>query len=89
MHNFAMFVKLDVLLDKRPDGMPNHIKNGILKHLSALESEFRYFPETTDEDLDFVKNPFKYPVQKLADECQDKFLELSMILLHGHNSESR
>ena len=46
-------------------------KNKILEHLSALESEFkRYFPETTDEDLDFVRNPFKYPVEK------DKFLEL-------------
>ena len=77
MHNYTMLEKLDILLDERLDGMPNHIKNGILEHLSALKSEFeRYFSETTDEDLDFVKNPFKYPVEKLADECQDKFLEL-------------
>ena len=46
-------------------------KNGILEHLSTLESELeRYFPETTDEDLDFVGNFFKYPVEKLADDCQ-------------------
>ena len=36
----------------------------------------RYFPETTDEDLDFIGSPFKYPVEKLADDCQDEFLEL-------------
>ena len=72
-----MFEKLDILLDERPEGMPDHIKNGILEHLSALESELeRYFPKTTDEDLDFVRNPFKYLVEKLADDCQDKFLEL-------------
>ena len=77
MHNYTMFEKLDILLDERPEGMPDHIKNGILEHLSVLESELeRYFPETTDEDLDFVRNPFKYPVKKLADDCQDEFLEL-------------
>ena len=76
-HNYTMFGKLDILLDERPDGMPDHIKNGILEHLSALESEFeRYFPETTDKNRDFVKNSFKYPVEKLADKCQDKFLQL-------------
>ena len=77
MHNYSMFEKLDILLDERPEGMLDHIKNGILEHLSALESELeRYFPQTTDEDLDFVRNPFKYPVEKLADDCQDEFLEL-------------
>ena len=56
MHNYTMFEKLDILLDERPEGMPDHIKNEILEHLSALESELeRYFPETTDEDLDFVR----------------------------------
>ena len=45
-------------------------KNGILEHLLALESEFeKYIPETTGEDLDFIRNPFKYPVKKLSDEC--------------------
>ena len=77
MHNYTMFEKLNILFDERPEGMPNHIKNGILEHLSALESELeRYFPETTDEDLDFIRNPFTYPVEKLADDCQDEFLEL-------------
>ena len=43
-HNYTMFEKLDLLLDERPDGMPDHIKNGILEHLSALRNEFeRYF----------------------------------------------
>jgi len=38
--------------------------------------EIGYFPETGDEDLDFVRNPFIFPVEKLPDECQDEFLEL-------------
>jgi len=45
------------------------------QHFKTNEFE-RYFPETSDEDLDFVRNPFKFPVEKLPDECQDKFLEL-------------
>ena len=77
MHNFTMFEKLDILLEERQEGMPDHLKNGILEHLSSLESELeRYFPETTDGDLDFARNPFKYLVEKLADDCQDEFLEL-------------
>ena len=77
MYNYTMFEKLDIHLDERPEGMPDHIKNGILEHLSALESVLkRYYPKITDEDLDFVRNPFKYPVEKLADDCQDEFLEL-------------
>ena len=36
----------------------------------------RYFPETTDEDLDFVRNSFTYPVEKLTDDSQDEFSEL-------------
>ena len=44
MHNYTMFEKLDILLHERPEGMLDHIKNGILGHLSALESELeRYF----------------------------------------------
>ena len=99
MHNYTMFEKLDILHDERPDGMSDDIKNGILEHFSALESEFKkYFLKTTDEDLNFVKNPFTYPVEKLADEWMKKnFWSLLMILLHGknmkrnfcHNSESR
>ena len=53
------------------------MENGILKHLSTLESEFeRYFPEITNDELDFVRNPFTFSVEKLSDKCQDKFLEL-------------
>ena len=33
MHNYTMFEKLDILLDERSEGMPDHIKNGILEHL--------------------------------------------------------
>ena len=77
MHNFTMFEKLDILLEERQEGMLDHLKNGILEHLPSLESELeKYFPETTDEDLDFARNPFKYPVEKRADDCQDEFLEL-------------
>ena len=38
--NYTMFEKLDILLDEGPDGMPDHIKNGILEHFSAFENEF-------------------------------------------------
>jgi len=47
--------------------------------MSALQIEFeRYYPETSDEDVDFVRNPFKFPVEKLPDE--DESLELKIIL---------
>ena len=89
MHNYTMFEKLDILLDERPEGMPDHIKIGILEHLSALESELkRYFPETTDEDLDFVRNPFKYiKLKSLLMIARTNFWSLSMILLHGKNTK--
>ena len=57
--------------------MPEVVEKNIVKHLSNLQNEFdRYFSETSYEELDFVRNPFKFPVEKLSDECQDKFLEL-------------
>ena len=75
--NCAMFEKLDIVLDNRGNKMPEKIKEDISKHLSALQNEFeKYFAETSDQDLDFVRNPFKFPVEKLPDECQDEFLEL-------------
>ena len=41
-------------LKRKPDGMPDHTNNGIMEHLSAFKSEIeKYFPETTDKDLDF------------------------------------
>ena len=76
MHNHKMFEKLDKLIDARLNGIPDHMENGIMEHLSALESEFeRYFLEITNEDLEFVRNSFRYPVDKPAGECQDNFLE--------------
>ena len=58
------------------------IKNGILKYLSTLESEFeRYFPEITNDELDFVKNIFTFSVEKISDECYDEFLELINVSL--------
>ena len=57
--------------------MPEVVEKDIVKHLSNLQNKFdRYFPETSDEELDFVKNPFTFPVEKLSDECQDEFSEL-------------
>ena len=57
--------------------MPEVVEKDIVKHLSNLQNEFdRYFPETSDEELDFVRNPFTFPVEKLSDECHDEFLEL-------------
>ena len=73
-----MFKKVDMLLDSREESsMPEVVEKHIVKHLSNLQNEFdRYFPETNDEELDFVRNPLTFPVEKLLDECQDKFLEL-------------
>ena len=53
------------------------VEKDIVKHLSTLQNEFdRYFSQTSDEELDFVRNTFTFPVKKLSDECQDVFLEL-------------
>ena len=77
MHNYSMFEKLDMLVDHREIGLPVQIKSDILEHLSSLESEFeRYFPEISYDELDFVRNPFTFSVEKVSDECQDEFLDL-------------
>ena len=68
---------MDILFGNRENKLAVQIENGILKHLSTLESEFeRYFPEIANDKLDFVRNPFTFSVKKLSDECQNKFLEL-------------
>ena len=78
IYNFAMFEKVDMLLDSREESsMPEVVAKDIVKHLSNLQNEFdRYFPDTNDEELDFVRNPVTFPVKKLSDQCQDEFLEL-------------
>ena len=76
MHNYSMFEKLDMLLDQRENGLPVQIKSDIFKHLSSLESEFeRYFPEISNDELDFERNPFTFSIEKISDECQDEFLD--------------
>ena len=82
IYNFAMFEKVDMLLDSREkSSMPKVVEKNIVKHLLNLQNEFdRYFPETGDEELDFVRNPFTFPVEKLSGECQEKFLKLITIL---------
>ena len=40
IQNYSMFVKLDILFDNRENELAVQIKNGILKNLSTLESEF-------------------------------------------------
>ena len=58
------------------------IENGILKYLSTNKSEFeRYFPEITNDELKFVRNLFRFFLEKLSDECQNKFLELVIVSL--------
>ena len=48
-----------------------------MEHLSSLESELeRYFPEISYDELDFVRNPFTFSVEKVSDECQDEVLDL-------------
>lgn len=57
--------------------LPQLAKNEILQHLTALKNEFsRYFPELGDDEFDLVRNPFKLPVERVPDDCQDEFLEL-------------
>ena len=78
IYNFAMFEKVDMLLVSRKESiMPKVVEKNIVKYLLNLQNEFdRYFPETGDEELDFVRNPFTFPVEKLSGECQEEFLEL-------------
>ena len=83
-----MFEKLDKLFNARLDGMTDYMKNGIIEHLLALESKFeRYFPETTNKDLDFVRNPFRYFVKSLKMNARTTFLGSIMIPLHGKNEK--
>ena len=67
-----------MLFDSREEScMPEVVEKDIVKHLSNLQNEFdRYFSATSDEELDFVRNLFTFPVEKLSDECQNEFLEL-------------
>ena len=82
IQNCSLFEKLDILFDNRENKLAVQIGNGILKHLSTLESQFeRYFPEITTDELDFVRNLFTFSVEKLSDECQDEFLELVNVSL--------
>ena len=78
IYNFAMLEKVDMLLDSREESsMPEVVEKDIVKHLSNLQNEFdRYFLETSDEELDFARNPFTFSVEKLSNVRQDKFLEL-------------
>ena len=71
-----------MLLDSREESsMPEVVEKDIVMHLSNLQNEFdRYFPQTSDEELDFVRNQSAFPVEKLWNECQDEFLELINIL---------
>ena len=71
-----MFEKLDILLDHIENGLPVQTSD-ILEHPSSLESEFeRYLPEISDDELNFVRNPFTFSIEKVSDECQDQFLDL-------------
>ena len=83
IYNFAMLEKVDMLLESREESsMPEVVEKDIVKHLSNLQNEFnRYFAETGE--LDFVRNPFTFSVEKLSYERQDEFLELIS------NSETR
>lgn len=75
--NVAMFENLDNLLDSGNLALPAEIQDEIAEYLEHLHTEFsRYFPETPSEDLDLIINPFQCEVDKVPDDCQDKFLEL-------------
>ena len=53
-------------------------KSKVLEHLSTLESEYeRYFPKITNDELDSVRNPFLFSVEKLSDECKYELLKLA------------
>ena len=82
IQNCSVFEKLYIRFDNRKNKLAVQIGNGILKHLSTLESQFeRYFPEITTDELDFIRNLFTFSVEKLSDECQDEFLELVNVSL--------
>jgi len=76
-----MFEKLDMVLDSRGNKIPEKIDKVILKHSSALQNQFeRYFAEKSDENVNFMRNPFIFPAEKLTDECQDEFLKLTITI---------
>ena len=80
--NVAMVQKMSSILDVCGEDkvLPQLAKNYILQHLTALENEHsRYFPELSDDELDLVRKPFKLPVIKVPDDCQDEFQEIKMI----------
>ena len=58
IYNFAMFEKADMLLDSRKESsILKVVEKDSVEHLSNLQNEFdRYFPKTSDEQLDFVRN---------------------------------
>ena len=62
IYNFAMFEKVEMSLESREESsMPEVVEKDIVKHLSNLQNEFdRYFPETNNKELDFVRNPFTF-----------------------------
>ena len=44
------------------------VEKDIVKHLRNLQNGFdRYFPETSDDELDFARNRFTFPIEKLWD----------------------
>ena len=87
IYNFAIFEKVDMLLDSREEScMPEVVEKDIVKHLSNLQNKFNsYFSETSDEELDFVRNLFTFPIKKLSNERLDEFLKL----IHVNDSKSR
>lgn len=64
VNNVSMFERLDMILTSNSDQV-------------ELEKEFEtYFPEVSNDEMDMVRNPFRFSVQQLPDAFQDQFLEL-------------
>ena len=75
--NYSVFESMSMMLEMENKQMPELLKENIISHLTALEEESKhYFPEVSDEELNLVRNPFKYSVDSIPDEQQNELIDL-------------
>ena len=74
--NYSMFGSISMMLEMGNKQMPELLQENIISHLTALEEFKHYFPEVSDKELNFVRNPFRCSVDSIPDEQQDELIDL-------------
>ena len=75
--NYSMFGSISMMLEMGNKQMPELLQENIIYHLTALEEESKhYFPEVSDKELNFVRNPFRCSVDSIPNEQQDELIDL-------------